>query len=129
MACVSGWSAGSGSGSVTSRYAQKRYTFRHYVACSAFPGNGIWRITAVHVKFFPSHMAGQDSDPIIKIYLREIMETPLLTPQEEIELATRAMANQSKTIRLPVHLVDKSGFSRTRTTTSTRTTPQIRNLG
>jgi len=34
-------------------------------------------------------MAGQDSDPIIKIYLREIMETPLLTPQEEIELAAR----------------------------------------
>ena len=32
---------------------------------------------------------GQDSDPIIKIYLREIMETPLLTPQEEIELAAR----------------------------------------
>src|SRR5260370_42209547 len=34
-------------------------------------------------------MAGQDSDPIIKIYLREIMETPLLTRQEEIELAAR----------------------------------------
>ena len=34
-------------------------------------------------------MAGQDSDPIIKIYLREIMETPLLTVQEEIELAAR----------------------------------------
>ena len=34
-------------------------------------------------------MGGQDSDPIIKIYLREIMETPLLTPQEEIELAAR----------------------------------------
>ena len=34
-------------------------------------------------------MAGQDSDPIIKIYLREIMETPLLTAQEEIELAAR----------------------------------------
>ena len=131
-------------------------------------------------------MAGQDSDPIIKTYLREIMETPLLTPQEEIELAARikrgdgearalmikanlrlvvkiahdyanfglplldlisegniglvkaverfdpakggklstygawwikqsikrAMANQSKTIRLPVHLVDKISLVR-----------------
>src|ERR1700687_5384246 len=34
-------------------------------------------------------MAGQDSDPIIKIYLREIMETPLLSAKEEIELAAR----------------------------------------
>ena len=130
---------------------------------------------------FRSHMAGQDADPIIKIYLREIMGTPLLTAQQEIELAAgikkgdqkaralmikanlrlvvkiahdysnfglplldlisegniglikaverfdpgkggklstysawwikqsikRALANQSKTIRLPVHLVDK----------------------
>ena len=159
---------------------------RDYVECSANPGNGILRITAVHGKFFPSHMAGQDSDPIIKTYLREIMETPLLSPQEEIELAARikrgdgearalmikanlrlvvkiahdyanfglplldlisegniglvkaverfdpakggklstygawwikqsikrAMANQSKTIRLPVHLVDKIALVR-----------------
>jgi hypothetical protein len=35
------------------------------------------------------HFSGQDSDPIIKIYLREIMQTPLLSPQEEIELAAR----------------------------------------
>src|SRR5580693_679344 len=126
-------------------------------------------------------MAGEDSDTSIKLYLREIMRVPLLTPQDEITLATRikkgdsearawmikanlrlvvkiahdylnlglpfldlisegniglmkaverfdpakggklstygawwikqsikrAMANQSKTIRLPVHLVDK----------------------
>jgi len=135
---------------------------------------------------FRSHMAGQDADPIIKIYLREIMGTPLLTAQQEIELAARikkgdqkaralmikanlrlvvkiahdyanlglplldlisegniglikaverfdpakggklstygawwikqsikrAMANQSKTIRLPVHLVDKISIVR-----------------
>jgi len=41
------------------------------------------------VGFLVRNMAGQDSDPIIKTYLREIMETPLLTPQEEIELAAR----------------------------------------
>ena len=136
---------------------------------------------------FPgSHMAGQDSDPIIKLYLREIMGTPLLSAQQEIALAARikkgdqkaralmikanlrlvvkiahdyanlglplldlisegniglmraverfdpakggklstygawwikqsikrAMANQSKTIRLPVHLVDKISIVR-----------------
>src|SRR5271168_4343681 len=34
-------------------------------------------------------MAGEDSDTSIKLYLREIMRVPLLTPQDEITLAAR----------------------------------------
>src|ERR1700680_4317407 len=37
-----------------------------------------------------------DSETNIKIYLREIMETPLLTPQEEIELAARIKSGDQK---------------------------------
>src|SRR6202045_2144617 len=41
-------------------------------------------------------MAGEDSDTSIKLYLREIMRVPLLTPQDEITLAARIKKGDQK---------------------------------
>src|SRR6266446_7885399 len=41
-------------------------------------------------------MAAEDSDTSIKLYLREIMQTPLLTAQQEIELAARMKKGDQK---------------------------------
>ena len=38
----------------------------------------------------------EDSETSIKIYLREIMQTPLLTAQQEIELAARVKKGDQK---------------------------------
>src|SRR5216684_4396144 len=60
------------------------------------PKMGFCALRPCMLSFSFAHMAGQDSDPIIKIYLREIMATPLLSAQQEIELAARIKKGDQK---------------------------------
>ncbi len=63
------------------------------------------------LEFTMSFLAGEDSDSGIKIYLREIGQIALLTPQQEIELAAKIKKGDSKArslmIRANLRLVVK----------------------